>query len=111
MADPRVPLIRARFGLGSMADEKSAGVYDARVASAVAAFQKIRGLSGGGLLTEATSEALFGDPDAARAASIRANMEMWRWEPREMGRQRIEINVPDFSLHVMDGDEETHGAE
>ena len=110
MADPRVPLIRARFGLGSMADAKSAGVYDARVASAVAAFQKTRGLAGGGLLTEATSEALFGDPDAARAASIRANMEMWRWEPRDMGRERIEINVPDFSLHVMDGDEETHGA-
>ena len=27
-----------------------------------------------------------------------------------MGQRRIEINVPDFSLHVMDGDEESHRA-
>ncbi len=37
-------------------------------------------------------------------AVILANMEMWRWEPRDMGERRIEVNIPDFSVAVMDGD-------
>jgi L,D-transpeptidase YcbB len=106
MADSRVPLIRARFGLGAKADPSSARLYDARVASAVAAFQKSNGLAGDGALTTATSEALFGNANSRREAAILANMEMWRWQPREMGQARIEINVPDYTLHVMNGDDE-----
>ncbi len=37
-------------------------------------------------------------------AAILANMEMWRWEPRDMGVRRIEVNVPDFTVSVIDGD-------
>ena len=37
---------------------------------------------------------------ARRRAAILANMEMWRWEPREMGARRIEVNIPDFSVTV-----------
>jgi murein L,D-transpeptidase YcbB/YkuD len=107
MADPRVPLIRARFGLGAQPDPR---VYDARVATAVAAFQKSKGLAADGALTEATSEALFGDPNFRREAAILANMEMWRWLPRDMGQSRIEINVADYTLQVMNGDEEVHRA-
>jgi hypothetical protein len=50
-------------------------------------------------------------PTAARRASAReraailANMEIWRWEPRDMGERRIEVNIPDFSVTVMDGDQ------
>jgi murein L,D-transpeptidase YcbB/YkuD len=108
MVDSRVPLIRARFGLGAAADPDASRIYDVRVASAVAAFQKSRGLAADGAFTSATTEALFGDPNIRREAAILANMEMWRWEPREMGQRRVEINVPDFTLRVMDGDEEVH---
>ena len=41
---------------------------------------------------------------ARRRAAIIANMEMWRWEPRDMGERRIEVNLPDFSVAVFDGD-------
>ncbi len=37
-------------------------------------------------------------------AAILANMEMWRWEPRDMGERRVEVNIPDYSVTVMDGD-------
>jgi L,D-transpeptidase YcbB len=47
---------------------------------------------------------------ARRRAAILANMEMWRWEPRDMGERRIEVNVPGFSLAVMDGDTVVHEA-
>jgi len=41
---------------------------------------------------------------AQRRAAILANMEMWRWEPRDMGKRRIEVNVPDFSASLIEGD-------
>ena len=43
---------------------------------------------------------------ARRRAAILANMEMWRWEPRDMGERRIEVNIPDFSV---DGLRRRHG--
>ena len=105
MSDPRVPLIRARFGLGSLKDGSSSQVYDLRVASAVAAFQRVHGLPANGALTEATANALDGaNVRERRELLILANMEMWRWEPREMGETRVEVNVPDFSLKLMSGD-------
>ncbi len=51
----------------------------------------------------ASAGAAFGASGRERAA-ILANMEMWRWEPRDMGEKRIEINVPDFSVTALDGD-------
>ncbi len=37
-------------------------------------------------------------------------MEMWRWEPREMGERRIEVNIPDFSVEMLEGDTVIHSA-
>ena len=108
MSDERVPLIRAKFGLGAQPTPQAAQVYDARVASAVASFQRTHGIAANGALTSATEDALFADPVARRRDLILANMEMWRWEPRDMGRLRVEVNVPDYSLHVMNDDAEVH---
>jgi L,D-transpeptidase YcbB len=41
-----------------------------------------------------------------RRAAVLANMEMWRWEPRDMGERRVEVNLPDFSIVVYDSDSE-----
>jgi murein L,D-transpeptidase YcbB/YkuD len=37
-------------------------------------------------------------------------MEMWRWQPRATAGRRVEVNVPDFSLKLMDGDNVVHRA-
>jgi murein L,D-transpeptidase YcbB/YkuD len=110
MADPRVALVRARLGLSAGADANASLVYDARLASAVAAFQRANGLAANGALTPATAAALSHSPLARSRAMILANMEMWRWEPRAMGEERIEINIPDYSLKLMDGDDLVHEA-
>lgn len=34
-------------------------------------------------------------------AEIIANMERWRWLPRDLGENRIEVNIPDFELAVV----------
>ncbi|WP_158817112.1 murein L,D-transpeptidase [Methylocapsa sp. S129] len=112
MVDPRVPLIRTRFGLDALAEGQASGalVYDAQVAALVADFQRANGLPPSGLLTANTVQALSGGASSRQEADILANMEMWRWEPRDMGEERVEVNVPDFTLKVTQGDEVIHRA-
>jgi murein L,D-transpeptidase YcbB/YkuD len=110
MSDPRVPLVRARVGLGALASGEADDVYDLQVANAVAGFQRANGLAPTGLLTAGTLQALSGDSASRQEAAILANMEMWRWEPRDLGQERVEVNIPDFSLKVTQGDEVLHRA-
>ena len=111
MADPRVPLIRTRFRLGGLSDLTASDVYDVKVASAIAAFQRVHGLSPNGALTPATAAALDGAAlDARRERLLIANMEMWRWEPRDMGETRVEVNIPDYSLKLTSGGTVIHRA-
>ena len=120
MRDPRVPLVRTRLSVP--ADGAQGEVYDLPLAVAVQAFQRANGLPPNGALTPGTAAALSGGvatpavkvvptvSPAHRAAMIAANMEMWRWEPHDMGGERIEINIPDFSLRMMDGENLIHAS-
>ncbi len=100
MSDPRVPLIRARFGLDvTQGDDDQ--VYDTQVAAAVADFQRANGLRPSGVLTPRTQASLSGDeprPDVEN--DIIANMEVWRWMPRDLGQNRIDVNIPDYEVRV-----------
>ncbi len=58
----------------------------------------------------ASVSATFSGATARERAAILANMEMWRWEPRDMGERRIEVNLADFSVAVLDGDRVIHQA-
>ena len=44
-------------------------------------------------------------PVAVRIHQIIANLERWRWMPAELERRRVEVNVPDQSLDLMDGED------
>jgi L,D-transpeptidase YcbB len=112
MIDPRVALIRTRFGLDTdrSVDANGALVYDSRVASAVASFQRANGLRQTGIFNPGTAVALAGGDAARQESIVLANMEMWRWEPRDMGEERVEVNVPDFSLKVIRDGEAIHSA-
>ncbi|MCC3247415.1 L,D-transpeptidase family protein [Methylocystis sp. WRRC1] len=41
-------------------------------------------------------------------AEIIANMERWRWEPRDLGATRIEVNIPQFELALTRDGVKTH---
>jgi murein L,D-transpeptidase YcbB/YkuD len=111
MKDPRVPLIRARFGIDANEDVTDNGlVYDTRVASRVAEFQRANGLPASGALTARTISALSGGEPAQLEGEIVANMERWRWLPREMGATRIEVNSPDFQVKVTRDEQVVHRA-
>ncbi|MGO4573580.1 L,D-transpeptidase family protein [Microvirga sp. 2TAF3] len=100
MHDPRVPLIRARFNLGRTSGDQD--VYDERIASAVAAFQKEKGLPTNGVLTAQTIAALSGPSLARMEGELIANMERWRWLPADLGERHIMVNVPEFRLRLVD---------
>jgi len=34
-------------------------------------------------------------------AEIIANMERWRWMPRDLGEERIDVNIPDYEAVVI----------
>jgi L,D-transpeptidase YcbB len=63
-----------------------------------------------GLFRNAVYAASVDHVETRRRKAILANMEMWRWEPRDMGERRIEINVPDFTVAMLDGDAIVHSA-
>lgn len=45
--------------------------------------------------------------DEARRDLIRANMERWRWMPRNLGARHVLVNVPAFTAAIVDGGEVT----
>jgi murein L,D-transpeptidase YcbB/YkuD len=102
MDDPRVPQLRERLGVaGDSADT----VYDKALSEAVKAFQRQHDLNATGNLTSSTVDALNGPRRDRDADVIIANMERWRWLPRDLGRTYVMVNIPDYTLRVMD-----HGA-
>jgi murein L,D-transpeptidase YcbB/YkuD len=97
MRDERVPLVRARLGLGP-SDEP---VFDRSTSTAVAEFQKQAGLRANGILSPQTLAAL-GTPARARGEQdIIAQMERWRWLPPDLGASHIIVNVPEYRVRVM----------
>lgn len=111
MSDPRVPLIRQRFGLSPDMDAGANPiVYDTKLASLVADFQRENGLKPSGALTPRTVAALSGDEPGRLEATILANMEIHRWLPRALGPDRIEVNVPAYALTLYRDGEVAHRA-
>jgi L,D-transpeptidase YcbB len=99
--DPRVPQLRERLGVTG-----DGNTYDKDLAEAVKKFQKENDLKATGLLTPQTLEALNGPRPSHVADIIIANMERWRWMPHDLGKTYVIVNLPDYSLRVMNDGKE-----
>ena len=54
------------------------------------------------VLSELRGKASAGKSDVSRQIeTVVANMERWRWYPRDLGQTYVIINRPDFTLRVM----------
>src|SRR6266550_3712978 len=98
MEDPRVPLLREKLGLAGAADDLK---YDAKLAEAVKSFQRANELPATGNLDAKTIKELNGPSRDKSVELIIANMERWRWYPRDLGKAHVVVNLPDFTLKVM----------
>jgi murein L,D-transpeptidase YcbB/YkuD len=79
-------------------------VYDKRMLTAVKKFQARHGLAADGVIGKGTVAAMNFSRDD-RKAQIIANLERWRWFPRDLGDHYFIINIPGYILHVVkDGD-------
>jgi murein L,D-transpeptidase YcbB/YkuD len=98
MEDPRVPALRQRFGLNAPDGDTN---YDKALSDSIAKFQKEHGINASGQLNSATLEALNGPRREKTVDIIIANMERWRWVPRDLGSTYVMVNIPDFTLRVV----------
>jgi murein L,D-transpeptidase YcbB/YkuD len=103
MEDARVPLLREKLGMtvnGDTFDIK----YDAKVVEAVKRFQKGVELPATGVVDAKTIKELNGPARDKQIDLIVANMERWRWYPRDLGKAHVIVNQPEFVLRVYHND-------
>lgn len=101
--DPRVPQLRAKLGLAEKASDTR---YDATVAEAVRKFQSGAEMKATGILDDKTVKALNTPKRDKQIDVVLANMERWRWLPRDLGAPALGdayviLNIPDYTLKVM----------
>ncbi|SHG60294.1 Murein L,D-transpeptidase YcbB/YkuD [Salegentibacter echinorum] len=105
--DPRVPNIKKRLkalGFWDAETTDSLIIYDENIADAVIKFQERNGIETDGVIGGGTIKTLnktYND----RKKQIIANLERWRWYPRDLGDQYIIVNIANYRLSlVKDGD-------
>jgi murein L,D-transpeptidase YcbB/YkuD len=101
MTDGRAEILRVRLGVVA-APDAAADLYDDPLVDAVRTFQEERGLNVDGIIGPATLLALNGRSREEAVASLIANMERWRWMPRDLGAFHVMVNVPEFIVRVVD---------
>jgi murein L,D-transpeptidase YcbB/YkuD len=100
----RVPALRARLALEdpALAAARDGGAaYDAVLEAAVKRWQAANGLEADGRVGR-ISLGLLNRPIQARVDQIRAALDMRRAAMPEPGERRIEVNVPDYRLAVIE---------
>lgn len=75
-------------------------IYDKATVAAVKNFQCRHGLQEDGIIGPATADALNVSPESRRK-SIIANLERWRWYPRDLSSHYIIVNIPAFQLAII----------
>ncbi|MEM6972586.1 MAG: L,D-transpeptidase family protein [Pseudomonadota bacterium] len=90
------------FTMTTVPDE----LYDPTLVEAVKAFQARYGLNTDGVVGPATRAVLNTSP-AKRARQVAVNLERIRWNNGKIDRdgRRVMVNMPDFRVDVMEGDE------
>jgi murein L,D-transpeptidase YcbB/YkuD len=81
-------------------------VYDQKTFEAVKKFQKRHGLAADGVIGAGTLKALNFTKEQ-RKQQIIANLERWRWYPNEFSENYFIVNIPNYSLNVVENKDTT----
>lgn len=83
-------------------------IYDSTTYLAIKKFQKRHGLKPDGVIGKGTIKALNFSKEERREQII-ANLERWKWFPRNFGNEYLIVNLPDYSLnYIIDSDTVAH---
>lgn len=94
-------------GQKSEKSKAAAELFDADVRRAVERFQRRHGLNPDGVVDRTTREHL-NTPPARRLATLQANLERWEKMPKDLGPRHIVVNIPEFTLRVLEGEQEQY---
>ena len=75
-------------------------IYDFETVEAVKKFQTRHGLAADGVIGKITVASLNFSKKQRRDQII-ANLERWKWFPRQMGTEYLIINIPDYRLSLV----------
>lgn len=103
---PGVVALRDRLHRLGYLGATASGAYDGALQRAVQDFQRDNGLVEDGIAGPATLRALNRTP-RDRLRAVIAGMERARWLNRPLGARHVLVNIADFGVRVMDGEETT----
>ncbi|MCQ4158953.1 L,D-transpeptidase family protein [Roseomonas sp. GC11] len=101
----RIPALRARLAVedAALAAAPDGGArYDAALEAAVRRWQAANALEADGRVG-AMTQRLLNRPAEARVGQIRVAMDQRRGQPTPPPGRRIEVNIPEFRLRVLEG--------
>ena len=104
--DDRIPLLRNRLILSGdlqAAPPEHSAYFDQVLEAAVLRFQYRHGLVPDGVVGKMTLAAL-NVPVQDRIRQLQLNMERWRWYPDSFGERYVWVNIPDYTLTVIEQD-------
>jgi len=92
---------------GDLAKSEDTGsdLFDPAFEAALEEFQSRHGLEPDGVVGTETAAALAVTPEY-RMRQVQANLERWRWVTSDLGERYILVNIADFSVHVIEGEDE-----
>lgn len=99
----RVTALRERLAVEDKEVAAEGAKFDAGLKAAVQRAQRRYGLNPTGVVSTLTLAAL-NVPVEARVRQIMANMERWRWLPKELDKNRVQVNIAAAVLTVFEGD-------
>jgi L,D-transpeptidase YcbB len=104
----KVVLIKQRLQYWKDLDAKDSltPVYDNNMDEAIKKFQTRHGLEPDGIIGNGTINALNMNK-RSRKEQIIANLERWRWFPRELGINHVVVNIPNYYLHTVQNKDTT----
>ena len=92
-------------GPAGAAPSAAALTYDAPLVEAVKNFQRDAGLNADGIVRGSTLQQL-NVSIGTRVDQLILNMERWRWLPKKFEPDYLLVNIPEYTLHVIESSKE-----
>lgn len=93
-----IPALRRRLAVATQSDDIE--LYDDTLEGAVRKFQEAESLAADGIVGLKTRKALNAGVED-KLHSILANMEQWRWMPDDLGKTHLFVNLPAFTIKLV----------